>query len=96
MKPSEALEQHRSEIRRIVSENRSSNPRVFGSVLHGQDTEESDLDLLIEPTTETSLMDLARIGSDLEELMGISVDVLTPGFLPEKFRNRVEAEAIPV
>jgi uncharacterized protein len=96
MKPSEALEQYRSEIRRIVSENRSSNPRVFGSVLRGEDTEESDLDLLIEPTTETSLMDLARIGIGLEDLMGISVDVLTPGFLPEKYRDRVMAEAVRV
>lgn len=96
MKPSEALEKHRAEIRRIVSENRSSNPRVFGSVLRGEDTEDSDLDLLIEPTAETSLMDLARIGCDLEDLMSISVEVLTPGFLPEKYRNRVVAEALPV
>jgi hypothetical protein len=96
MKPSEALQQYRAEIRRIVSENRSSNPRVFGSVLHGSDTEASDLDLLIDPTRETSLMDLARIGNSLEELMGVSVDVLTPGSLPETFRSSVLAEAAPV
>jgi hypothetical protein len=96
MKPSEALQQYRSEIRRIVSENRSSNPRVFGSVLHGRDTERSDLDLLIDPTAHTSLMDLARIGNSLEELMGVSVDVLTPGSLPDRFRNSVLAEAAPV
>jgi hypothetical protein len=96
MKPSEALQQYRSEIRRIVSENRSSNPRVFGSVLHGSDTETSDLDLLIDPTPETSLMDLARIEEALETLMGIRVEVLTPGFLPESFRSRALAEASPV
>jgi hypothetical protein len=96
MKPSEALQQYRSEIRRIVSENRSSNPRVFGSVLHGSDTEASDLDLLIDPTPETSLMDLARIEEALETLMGIRVEVLTPGFLPERFRSRALAEASPV
>lgn len=54
MRPSEALEQHRSEIRRVMLENRSPNPRVFGSVLRGEDTEQSDLDLLIEPTRETA------------------------------------------
>ncbi|MGB7190106.1 MAG: nucleotidyltransferase domain-containing protein [Acidobacteriaceae bacterium] len=96
MRPSEALELYRADIRRIVSENRSSNPCVFGSVLHGKDTEESDLDLLIEPTKKTSLMDLARIEEALEALMGVSIDVLTPGSLPEKFRNRVLAESIPV
>ncbi|HEX5234561.1 MAG TPA: nucleotidyltransferase domain-containing protein [Silvibacterium sp.] len=96
MKPSEALRQYRTEIYRIVSENRSSNPRVFGSVLHGEDTETSDLDLLIDPTAQTTLMDLAQIEETLEKLMGIRVEVLTAGFLPESFRNRVLAEAAPV
>lgn len=96
MKPSEALELYRSEIRRIVSENRSSNPRVFGSVLHGNDTEASDLDLLIDPTAETSLMDLARIEEALETLMGVRVEVLTPDFLPDSFRRRALTEASPV
>ena len=96
MKPSEALRQHRIEIHRIVSENRSSNPRVFGSVLHGKDTETSDLDLLIDPAPDTSLMDLARIQNRLQQLMGVSVDVLTPRSLPESYRSRVLAEASPV
>lgn len=96
MRPSEALKQHRSEIRRIVLENRSLNPRVFGSVLRGEDTENSDLDLLIDPTRETSLMDLVKIEERLEDLMGVRVEVLTPGFLPESFRGRVMSEASPV
>ena len=96
MKPSEALARHRDEIRRIVSANRSANPRVFGSVLRGEDEEGSDLDLLVDPTPETSLMDVARIQGDLEVLLGISVDVLTPLSLPESYRSRVLAEAAPV
>ena len=96
MRPSEALELHREEIRRIVLENRSTNPRVFGSVLHGDDTESSDLDLLIDPTPDTSLMDVASIQGQLEDILGISVDVLTPLSLPNSFRGRVVAEAQPV
>jgi len=96
MKPSEALEKHRADIRRIVSENRSSNPRVFGSVLHREDTENSDLDLLIDPTEKTSLMDLARIGHALETMMNVKVDILTPESLPPKFRKRVLDEAVSV
>jgi uncharacterized protein len=96
MRPSEALEKYRADIRRIVSENRSSNPRVFGSVLSGNDTEASDLDLLIDPMSDTSLMDLARIGCALEDLMRIKIDVLTPDSLPQKFRKRVLDEAIAV
>jgi uncharacterized protein len=96
MRPSEALELHREEIRRIVLENRSTNPRVFGSVLHGDDTESSDLDLLIDPTPDTSLMDVASIQGQLEDILGIPVDVLTPLSLPGSFRGRVVAEAQPV
>jgi predicted nucleotidyltransferase len=96
MRPSEALARHREEIRRVVSDHRSSNPRVFGSVLHGDDAEDSDLDLLIDPAPETSLMDVARIQGRLEELMGVRVDVLTPLSLPESYRGRVVGEARPV
>jgi uncharacterized protein len=96
MRPSQALQLHRDEIRRIVFENRSTNPRVFGSVLHGEDADGSDLDLLVDPASETSLMDIARIQGALEELMGIRVDVLTPRSLPESYRGRVIAEARPV
>jgi predicted nucleotidyltransferase len=58
MKPSIALNQHRIEIRRIVAANRASNARVFGSVVHGTDAEGSDLDILIDPTPETTLFDI--------------------------------------
>jgi predicted nucleotidyltransferase len=96
MKPSEALNAHREEIRRIVLNNRTHNPRVFGSVLNGEDTEGSDLDLLVDPTPDTSLMDIARIQHTLQGLLGVAVDVLTPKALPENFRERVLAEAQPV
>jgi len=96
MKPSDALLLHRADIRRVVESHRARNARVFGSVLHGDDTDGSDLDLLVEPTAYTSLMDVAAIQVELERLLGVNVDVLTPNALPEKFRNRVLAEAVVV
>ena len=96
MKPSEALQYHREEIRQIVRENRSANPRIFGSVLHGDDSDSSDLDLLVDPTSDTSLLDIARIQNRVQTLLGISVDVLTPRALPEQFRDQVLSEAVPV
>lgn len=96
MKPSEALERHREDIRRVVEANRATNPRVFGSVLFGKDNEESDLDILVDTTKETSLFDIARIQGTLEDLLQVSVDVKTPKGLPEKFRFKVLAEAMPV
>lgn len=96
MKPSEVLRIHRDEIRRVVERNRARNPRVFGSSVRGDDTEDSDLDLLVDPTPETSLLDIARIQNQLQRLLGVSVDVVTPKALPEKFRDRVLAGAVPV
>ena len=96
MKPSEALSLHRADIRRVVALHRASNARVFGSVLRGQDTQGSDLDILVDPTPETTLMDVAAIQVELQRLLGISVDVLTPRALPEKFRSLVLAEAVSV
>ncbi len=96
MKSSEAFHKHRTEIRSIATSNRVTNPRVFGSVLHACDQEGSDLDIVVDPTSETTLLDIARIKGTLENLLGIRVDVLTPNALPERFRNRVLAEADPV
>jgi predicted nucleotidyltransferase len=96
MKPSEALRTNREAIRQVVAAHRASNPRVFGSVLHGEDTEDSDLDILIDPTPDTTLFDIGAIRHELLQLLGIPVDVLTPKALPEKFRAAVLAEARPV
>jgi predicted nucleotidyltransferase len=96
MKPSLALAAHREAIRRVVEAHRARNPRVFGSVAHGDDTENSDLDLLVDPTPETTLLDIGAIRHDLLQLLGVPVDVLTPKGLPENFRDAVLAEAVPV
>lgn len=96
MRPSQVLLQHRDAIRRMVLNSGMANPRLFGSVVHGDDADGSDLDLLVDPSPETSLLDLARLQLDLESAVGIKVDLLTPKFLPESFREKVLAEAMPV
>jgi predicted nucleotidyltransferase len=94
--PSEMLQRNRESIRRIVSLHRTTNPRVFGSVLRGADTANSDLDLLVDPLPGATLLDLGAIQVELEEVLGVAVDVLTPSDLPEKFRAQVLQEAVPV
>jgi len=96
MKPSVALQANRAAIRSVVERHHARNARVFGSVLHGDDKEGSDLDILIDPTPNTTLMDVARIQVELEKLLGVAVDVLTPKALPDKFLGVVLAEAVPV
>ena len=86
MKPSIALRHHREQLRKIVERNGALRPRIFGSAIHGDDTDESDLDLLVEPTGSTTLMTLAAIQLEAERLLGVRVDVLTPSSLPLRYR----------
>jgi len=96
MRPSEALSTHRARIRQIALAHRVSDIRVFGSVARGDDDAGSDLDLLVDPTPETTLLDIGAIRFELKQLLGIEIDVLTPNALPEKFRAQVMKEALPV
>jgi predicted nucleotidyltransferase len=94
MRPSEVLPQHRETIRKLVLDAGMANARVFGSVLHGDDQEGSDLDLLVDPAPRTSLLDMAGLQIELEKALGVKVDVRTPGELHPRFREKVLAEAV--
>ena len=96
MKPSEVLKIHRQEVKNILQSHRVRNPRIFGSAVRGEDSEASDLDILVDPTPETTLMDIGAIRYELRNLLGISVDVLTPEALPAVFRQQVIEEAKPI
>jgi predicted nucleotidyltransferase len=96
MKPSTALDLQRTAVREVVSRFRTSNPRVFGSVLLGTDKEGSDLDLLVDALPGATLFDLGGLQVELEDLLGVSVDLLTPGDLPLKIRQQVLEQARPV
>ena len=96
MRPSQALAIHRARIREIALDHGFTDVRVFGSANSGQDTSESDLDLLVEPTARTTLMDIGAIRLELKQLLGIEVDVLTPNALPDRYRAEVLKAARPV
>ena len=96
MKPSDALRANREAIRAVVVRCCSRNPRVFGSAVTGTDRHGSDLDIIVDPLPETTLFDLGGLQIQLEELLGVPVDLLTPGDLPAKFRDKVLREAVPV
>jgi predicted nucleotidyltransferase len=93
MKPSDALQNNRVAVIRAAELRKACNVRVFGSVLHGRDMDGSDLDLLVDILPGATLFDLGGLQVDLEEMLGVSVDLLTPGDLPMKFRNKVLREA---
>lgn len=96
MRPSIALDLNRSAVRETASRFRTANPRIFGSVLHGTDQDGSDLDLLVDALPGATLFDLGGLQVELESLLGVHVDLLTPADLPPKVRTKVLAEAQPI
>lgn len=96
MRPSLALDLKRVAVREVASRFRVTNPRVFGSALHGTDQDGSDLDLLVDALPGATLLDLGDLQDELQTLLGVHVDLLTPGDLPPKFRAKVLAEAQPI
>ena len=94
MRPSETLSNHRQTIREIVARHAARNARVFGSVARGDDSGGSDLDGLVDPLPGATLFDLGALQIELEEALGLCVDLLTPGDLPAAFRERVLREAL--
>ena len=96
MKPSETLKLHRDAILNATKRFKVTNPRVFGSVLHGTDTENSDLDLLVDALPGATLFDLGGFQDEIQELLGVKVDVITPLDLNIRFRAKVLSEAQPL
>ena len=79
-----------------MSSHNLSHPRVFGSVVTGTDTEDSDLDLLVDPSDTTTLFTLARLEHQAAALLGVRVSVLTPACLSIKFRDHMLQQAEPL
>ncbi|WP_040674582.1 nucleotidyltransferase family protein [Rhizobium grahamii] len=96
MKPSEVLEKNRQAIREATKRFNAANPRVFGSVARGEDRPDSDLDILVDTLPGTTLFDLGGLLEELKEKLGLEVDLVTPGGLPDSIRERVLSEAIVV
>lgn len=96
MRPSLVLARHRQAMHEAASRFRVANLRIFGSVLSGTDQDGSDLDLLVDALPGATLFDLGGLQDELESLLGIRVDLLTPADLPSRFRAQVLAQAQPV
>lgn len=96
MKPSDALLAHRVELRQLAARFGVLHPRVFGSVAAGTDAEDSDLDLLVDPTPATTLLTLAGLQNEAERILGVRVDVQTPKSLSSRFREQALQDAVPI
>ncbi|MDK9723590.1 MAG: nucleotidyltransferase family protein [Sterolibacteriaceae bacterium MAG5] len=92
----DSLRSRRSEIIAAASLHGAHNVRVFGSVVRGDDTPESDIDLLVDFDPERSLFDLVGLQLEIESLLGRRTDVVTERSLSAYLRDRILAEARPL
>jgi len=96
MKALEQLNRHRDNLLALASLHRATQVRIFGSVAHGEDLPDSDIDLLVDFAPEASLLDLVGLQQDAEALLGRHVDVVTPEGVSPFLRERILAEARPL
>jgi|SRR3989344_5987039 len=89
---------NRKSLEKICKDNQVEFLGVFGSVARGENKPESDVDLLVRfvPDSRVGLFGLVRMSSELEQLLGRKVDLLTEGFLSKYFRDEVVAETKPI
>ncbi len=90
------LADQREALLRLVQEHGAHHVRVFGSAARGETRSDSDLDLLVSLEQSRSLLDHIAFQQDLEDLLGIPVDVVTEKALHPLIRQQVLAEAVPL
>lgn len=91
------LANHRTEILRLASKHGANQVRVFGSVARSEATDISDIDfLVIWDVSRISAWGGAGLITDLEDLLGRSIDVVDESTLDPRIRSRVLTEAVPL
>jgi hypothetical protein len=90
------VHRQRQEIQRLAERRGARNVRLFGSVARGEAGPDSDVDFLVAMDKGRSLLDVVGFWQDLEELLGVKVDVLTEGGVDPLLHDRIEAEAVPL
>jgi predicted nucleotidyltransferase len=86
--------EHRDAVLAISRRHHAKNVRVFGSVVRGVDSPSSDVDFLVEFDEEAHPLDILALGCDLEEELGVRVDVCTLQSLRPFVRDEIVAEAV--
>lgn len=92
----ELVDAHQDEIKAIVARHHGRYVAVFGSVVRGDERSGSDVDFLVELAQDARPFEILSIGVELEEVLGVQVDVGTPESLRERLREEVLAQAVPL
>lgn len=95
VRPSILLERALEQVQEVLGRYQVTNPRVFGSVARGEDTEQSDVDLLVTTPADFDIFDKVMLTEALEEVLGVHVDVV-PDDAHGPAAARASAEAVPL
>jgi predicted nucleotidyltransferase len=90
------VEHRRGDILRLAAQHGATNVRVFGSVVRGEAGAGSDIDFLVDMEPKRSLLDIATLKLDLQDLLGCDVDVVTESSIYWLLRRRILREARPL
>ncbi|NGQ95109.1 nucleotidyltransferase family protein [Brevibacillus sp. SYP-B805] len=86
----------RNEILQIASRHGAKNLRIFGSQVKETAQKDSDIDVLVEFEEGRSLLDRIALIQDLEDLLGMKVDVVSEKALHPVIRDQILQEAVPL
>lgn len=92
----EILTSKKEELNSLAQKYGAHNIRIFGSVARGEETEGSDIDLLVEMDEDASLLDLSLLKNDLEDMLGKTIDITTPPALHPMLAESILKEAVPL
>jgi predicted nucleotidyltransferase/DNA-binding XRE family transcriptional regulator len=90
------LRRHRAAVLRVAQRRGATNLRVFGSVARGQDTVDSDIDLMVDLAPDIGLISLAALERELSEVLRAKVDVVPADSLRPGVKAEADAESIPL
>lgn len=96
MRALDFLVNKRVELLEIAARHGASNIRVFGSVARGEETVESDIDLLVDMQEDRGLYELIGLQQELEEFLGRKTDVMTANNIAPRLMEKIVAEAMPL
>lgn len=88
------LARHRDQVLALAQSHKASNVRVFGSLVHGNDDADSDIDLLVDLESGADLVDLATLDTELETLLGHPVDIVPARMLKPHVADSALADAV--
>lgn len=90
----EELTEVREDVHRIAAAHGASNVRLLGSTGRGTHDASGNLGLLVDMAEGRTLFDLIALSNELEESLGVQVDILTEASLSPYMRDRILAEAV--